>query len=143
MINVSTDGACKGNPGPGGWGVAIFEGIELKEVYRGGSTLTTNNRMELKAMLEALSVLSNNKILEDNDVTIYIDSTYVLKGMTEWLSGWEAKRFIGVKNEDLWRDMCQYRHIWEECTLTWVKGHSGNLFNEEADKQANLGYEEL
>lgn len=142
MINIATDGACKGNPGPGGWGVAIFN----EDTYVGGlydgSIETTNNRMELRAFIAACTAIDENGYLNDEDITIYIDSMYVLKGATEWLRGWRQKDYKGVKNSDLWREVADLRHIWNcgSVELKWVKGHSGDLYNEKADELANEGY---
>ncbi len=138
MINIATDGACKGNPGPGGWGVAIFGGTDYIEGLHGGEPQTTNNRMELMAFIEACRFLEEN-ICIDDDIVIHIDSTYVLKGATEWLRGWRAKDYKGVKNDDLWRQVADLRSVWLKCELKWVKGHSGDLFNEKADDLANEG----
>ena len=138
MINVATDGACKGNPGPGGWGVAIFDDDnELMETGCGGELNTTNNRMELTAFIMACIDIDTQYSHED--VTIHIDSMYVLKGATEWLRGWRAKDYKGVKNEDLWRRVADLRHVWLNCEMKWVKGHSGDVFNEMADEMANKG----
>ncbi|CAL9980598.1 Rnase H [Vibrio phage D148] len=145
MINIATDGACKGNPGPGGWGVAIFDDTLFEEALQGGSIETTNNRMELRAFIEACLWLDRaREDLQDEHITIHIDSTYVLKGATEWLRGWRQKDYKGVKNSDLWRQIADLRHIWndEVVTLKWVKGHSGDVFNEKADELANSGYRE-
>lgn len=141
MINIATDGACKGNPGPGGWGVAIFEDRNYVQGLCGGDEATTNNRMELMAFIVACSFLDEMED-HDDDVTIHIDSTYVLKGSTEWLRGWRQKDYKGVKNSDLWRQVADLRHIWLNCELKWVKGHSGDLFNEKADDLANEGCRE-
>lgn len=137
MINIATDGACKGNPGPGGWGVAVFEGGTMVRSESGGSPDTTNNRMELIAFIEACKLIGDD--YRGFNVTVHIDSTYVLKGSTEWLRGWRAKDYRGVKNEDLWRQVADLRGVWldESVNLKWVKGHSGDLFNEAADKLAS------
>lgn len=142
MINIATDGACKGNPGPGGWGVAIFENDEYIQGLCGGELGTTNNRMELQAFIVACTFLDEMED-HDDDVTIHIDSTYVLKGSTEWLRGWRQKDYKGVKNDDLWRQVADLRHIWLNCELKWCKGHSGNLYNEKADDLANEGCKEV
>lgn len=139
-IEIFTDGACSGNPGPGGWGVILrFRGIE-KEMY-GGAPLTTNNRMEMTAVIEALNALKR-----PCSVHLHTDSQYVLKGMTEWLPGWKARGWKtagkkAVKNEDLWRalDEAANRHC---LTWTWVKGHAGHPENERADGLARQGTEE-
>jgi ribonuclease HI len=136
-VVIYTDGACRGNPGPGGWGVVLsYKGV-TRELY-GGETQTTNNRMELMAAIQALETLNRAcKIL------LNTDSQYVLKGITEWLPdwkkrGWKTAARKPVKNEDLWRrlDAAIARH---EIEWQWVKGHSGEAGNELADKLANLG----
>jgi len=134
-IVIYTDGACKGNPGPGGWGALLrsADGIE-KELF-GGEAQTTNNRMEMMAVIEALSALKR-----PCHVILHVDSQYVLKGMTEWLQGWKAKGWRTaakqpVKNVDLWQrlDEALPRH---EIHWHWVKGHSGVEGNERADTLA-------
>ncbi|MFZ9510758.1 MAG: ribonuclease HI [Burkholderiaceae bacterium] len=139
VVEIYTDGACKGNPGPGGWGVLLRAGTSEKELF-GGEASTTNNRMELRAVIEALSALKR-----PCDVKLHVDSQYVLKGMTEWLQGWKAKgwRTAGkqpVKNVDLWQELdalvngAGHRIEWH-----WVRGHNGDPGNERADKLANQG----
>jgi ribonuclease HI len=137
QVVIYTDGACRGNPGPGGWGAVLrYKGVS-KELY-GGEAQTTNNRMELMAAIQALETLNRTcKIL------LNTDSTYVLKGITEWMPdwkkrGWKTAARKPVKNEDLWRrlDAAIARHNIE---WRWVKGHSGEAGNEQADKLANLG----
>ena len=139
MINIATDGACKGNPGPGGWGVAVFHGDEFSETLRGGELDTTNNRMELQAFISAVAHIEANNWLELDSITFHMDSNYVLKGVTEWLPGWQRKDFKGVKNVDLWRQVALFREVWYPCEFKWVKGHSGDPFNEMADEAANIG----
>lgn len=140
-VIIYTDGACRGNPGPGGWGVILAYKGNSKELY-GGEKLTTNNRMELMAAIQALEVLSQPCWVQLNS-----DSSYVLKGITDWLPnwkkrGWQTAAKTPVKNEDLWRrlDTAIARH---NISWQWVKGHSGNAGNERADALANLGIDKL
>lgn len=137
VVVVYADGACKGNPGPGGWGVWISMGEHSKELC-GGEPITTNNRMELTAVIRALEALKRTC-----DVKIYTDSVYVQKGMTEWLSSWKARGWRTsdkkpVKNDDLWQqlDVLAQQHKVE---WLWVKGHAGDPGNERADMLANQG----
>ena len=138
-VTIYTDGACKGNPGPGGWGVYLRYGDNEKELC-GGQALTTNNRMELQAVIEALRALKR-----PCQVDFFLDSEYVRKGITEWLSGWKARGWRtaskqAVKNEDLWRLLDQaLADGGHSITWHWVKGHSGNPGNEKADALANQG----
>ena len=137
MFVIYTDGACSGNPGPGGWGARIEGPDEVTEI-KGGEGQTTNNRMELSAAIEALASLPDN-----SDVTLVTDSTYVKDGMTSWLAnwkkrGWKTAAKKPVKNVDLWQALdtqCQ-RH---QMTWQWVKGHAGHPGNERADELARLG----
>jgi ribonuclease HI len=136
MIKVYTDGACKGNPGDGGWGALIINGSENKELY-GGEKNTTNNRMELMAVIMAIE--SIDRIQE---VTIFTDSTYVQKGISEWIinwkrNGWKSSNKQPVKNQDLWVRLDNLNS--EQITWQWVKGHSGHIENDRADYLANLG----
>jgi ribonuclease HI len=137
---IYTDGACSGNPGPGGWGVVLQYGSVVKELH-GGDPQTTNNRMELTAVISALEAL-NRPV----PVTLYTDSRYVLDGVTKWLPGWQRNgwRTAGkqpVKNVDLWQRLvaAMARH---EVTWRWVKGHNGDPGNERADELARLGITE-
>lgn len=136
-VVIYTDGACKGNPGPGGWGALLIAGEHVKEMY-GGEPNTTNNRMELRAVIEALSVLKR-----PCEVVLHTDSQYVQKGISEWIYGWKARGWKTasrepVKNADLWQalDAAQARHKVE---WRWVRGHAGHDGNERADQLANLG----
>ena len=132
-----TDGACSGNPGPGGWGVLLRYGVHEKELY-GGESATTNNRMEMMAVIQGLSALKNRC-----EVLIHTDSKYVLQGMTEWLAGWRKKGWKTaagkpVKNVDLWQSLdaeaSKHSVEWQ-----WVKGHAGIPENERADELARQG----
>ena len=140
-VEIFTDGACRGNPVPGGWGALLRYGDVDKQLY-GGEHLTTNNRMELKAVIEALSALS-----KPCKVTLTSDSTYVLKGISEWLPNWKKRgwRTAGkkpVKNEDLWKTLDDLAEM-HEIEWHWVKGHSGHIENELVDQLANRGIDEL
>jgi ribonuclease HI len=139
QIQIYTDGACKGNPGPGGWGALLVSGAKEKELF-GGEENTTNNRMELMAVIQALTALKR-----PCHIVIYTDSKYVLHGITEWLAGWKARGWktaskAPVKNVDLWQalDAATQRH---QIEWRWVKGHSGHNGNERADQLANRGVE--
>lgn len=137
VLVIYTDGACKGNPGPGGWGAWMKWGDEERELW-GGEPLTTNNRMELTAPIEALSSLKRRSA-----VVIYTDSEYVRNGISTWIHGWKARGWQTaarkpVKNVDLWRrlDALSQAH---DITWRWVKGHAGDPGNERADQLANRG----
>jgi ribonuclease HI len=140
-IEIYTDGACRGNPGPGGWGALLVAGRHRKTLH-GGEPETTNNRMELKAAIEALNALKR-----PSSVVLHTDSKYVMHGVTEWMHnwkkrGWKTANKKPVKNQDLWMalDEATQRH---DIRWVWVKGHSGHDGNEEADALANLGIDEL
>ena len=141
QVRAFTDGACSGNPGPGGWGAVLQFGDHERELH-GGAADTTNNRMELTAAIEALRVLS-----EPCRVSLTTDSAYVKDGITQWLAnwkrnGWKTAAKKPVKNQDLWQalDHESSRHEIDWC---WVKGHSGHPENERADRLANLGMDEV
>lgn len=136
-VTIYTDGACKGNPGPGGWGAWMSAGDHEKELF-GGEALTTNNRMELSAVIESLATLKRSCI-----VAIYTDSAYVKNGMTTWIHNWKRRGWRTadnqpVKNAELWQRLDslvqQHKVSWH-----WVKGHSGDPGNERADALANKG----
>ncbi len=138
-VIIYTDGACKGNPGPGGWGALLRSGKAEKELF-GGEAETTNNRMELTAVIEALAALKR-----PCRVTLYLDSEYVRKGITEWLPGWKAKGWRTaarqpVKNADLWQRLdALVQGSGHQIEWRWVKGHAGDPGNERADALANRG----
>ncbi|MFS0756863.1 ribonuclease HI [Noviherbaspirillum sp. 1P10PC] len=136
-VEIFTDGACKGNPGPGGWGAWLKTGEHEKEIC-GGERNTTNNRMELMAVIEALGTLTR-----PCNVVLHTDSQYVQKGISEWIHGWKKRGWKTaskepVKNADLWQalDAAQARH---QVEWRWVRGHSGHVGNERADQLANRG----
>lgn len=129
-VEIYTDGACSGNPGPGGWGALLRFGQHEKELS-GAQDDTTNNRMELTAAIKSLEALK-----ERCDVDLYTDSTYVRQGVNEWMAGWKAKGWPSrIKNQDLWKALDEQvqRH---DVRFHWVKGHSGHPENERADKLA-------
>lgn len=141
VVEIYTDGACKGNPGPGGWGAVLKYGANEKRLW-GGEKHTTNNRMELLAAIEALSALK-----QSCSVILTTDSQYVRKGITEWIGGWRKNGWKTaakkpVKNVDLWQRLdeleTKYQIEWR-----WVKGHSGHPENELADELANRGVDEI
>ncbi|MGI9236783.1 MAG: ribonuclease HI [Woeseiaceae bacterium] len=140
-IEIYTDGACRGNPGPGGWGALLIAGRRSKTMH-GGEPETTNNRMELTAAIEALNALRGRRT-----VVLHTDSKYVMDGINEWMPnwkkrGWKTAAKKPVKNKDLWQalDDAAARH---DIEWKWVKGHDGNEGNEMADELANQGIDEL
>jgi len=140
-VQIFTDGACRGNPGPGGWG-AILRYKETEKEFYGGEKQTTNNRMEMTAIIEAL-----NKLTRPCDVEVTTDSKYVLDGITKWLPGWKAKGWRNssnkeVKNSDLWKQLDQLNGV-HNIAWKWVKGHAGHAENERADQLANSGIDSL
>jgi ribonuclease HI len=141
MIEIFTDGACRGNPGPGGWGVLIRHQGQIKELY-GGKSITTNNQMELTAVIKGLAAFK-----KPTTIKVVTDSQYVKKGITEWIlnwkkNGWKTANKKPVKNMALWKMLdrgVQYHKVrWQ-----WVKGHSGHLENERADALANRAIDKL
>lgn len=137
QVVIYADGACKGNPGVGGWGALLRFGAVEKEIF-GGETATTNNRMELRGVIEALRLLTR-----ECEVVVYTDSSYVQKGISEWIHGWKRNGWRTsdkkpVKNDDLWRELDELvaKH---QIEFRWVKGHAGNEGNERADVLANRG----
>ena len=140
QVEIFTDGACKGNPGPGGWGVLLRMGKHEKEIS-GGEGDTTNNRMEMTAAIKGLGAL-----IEPCKVDIYSDSKYVIDGITKWVHGWKKRGWVNaskkpVRNADLWHELIEVaaRH---EVEWHWVKGHAGDPGNERADELARQGAEE-
>ena len=134
IIRIYTDGACSGNPGPGGWG-AILKWNEHEKELSGGETETTNNRMEMIAVIEGLKEIKKKALIE-----VYTDSKYVQQGVNEWLAGWKAKGWKTaskkpVKNQDLWQELDQLIQL-HDISFHWVKGHAGHPENERADALA-------
>ncbi len=142
-VVIYTDGACKGNPGPGGWGVLLRAGALEKELF-GGEQNTTNNRMELLAVIEALAALKR-----PCQVQLYLDSQYVRQGITSWIHGWKKKGWRTaagqpVKNVELWQRLDGLAHgVGHRIEWHWVRGHAGDPGNERADALANQGVERL
>ncbi|MGJ8668207.1 MAG: ribonuclease HI [Oceanococcus sp.] len=139
IVTIYTDGACSGNPGPGGWGAHLTSGGKRRELC-GGAPQTTNNRMEMQAAIEALNALKRSCQVE-----LYTDSSYLRQGITEWMANWKRKNWKtsagkAVKNQDLWQalDVAAARH---DVSWHWVKGHSGDEGNELADELAGKGME--
>jgi ribonuclease HI len=140
QVDIWTDGACKGNPGWGGWGALLRQGTHEKALY-GGEPDTTNNRMELMAVIQALKALKR-----PCKVIIHTDSQYVQKGMTEWIANWKRRDWRTadkkpVKNADLWRLLDEQVAL-HDLSWKWVRGHAGDPGNERADELANLGAEQ-
>ncbi len=136
-VTIYTDGSCKGNPGPGGWGAWLSFGDHQREIF-GGEAATTNNRMELTAVIQALSALKRPCAID-----LYTDSEYVRQGITQWIIGWKARGWLTssrkpVKNVDLWQALDELAEV-HEVRWHWVKGHNGHAGNERADALANLG----
>jgi len=141
QVTLYTDGACRGNPGPGGWGAVLSNGSATRELW-GGEKSTTNNRMELQAAIEGLRALNR-----PCEVALYTDSKYLIQGIQDWLprwkqNGWRTAARKPVKNDDLWRMLDEQagRH---QIEWIWVKGHDGTPGNERADQLANRGVDEL
>jgi len=137
VVEVYADGACKGNPGPGGWGVLLIEGDRERELH-GGEPATTNNRMELTAVIRALEALPHG-----SRVRLYTDSQYVQKGMKEWIHDWKRRGWRTadkkpVKNDDLWKHLDELARN-HQVEWHWVRGHDGHPGNERADALANKG----
>jgi ribonuclease HI len=140
-VTIYTDGACRGNPGPGGWGVLLRYGKKEKTLF-GGESSTTNNRMELMAAIQALAALREPCLIE-----LYTDSQYVQKGISEWLPGWKKKNWKKadkkpVKNADLWQ-LLDHEASRHQVSWHWVKGHSDHPENDRADALANQAIDQL
>lgn len=136
-VEIYTDGACSGNPGPGGWGVLLRYGEHEKELC-GGEAETTNNRMEMMAVIKALEALKKRSVVD-----LYTDSQYVQKGVNEWMAGWKAKNWPAkIKNQDLWKQIDALLGA-HDVTFHWVKGHAGHPENERADELARRGITEI
>ena len=140
QVVIYSDGACSGNPGPGGWGAVMISGEHVRDIC-GGEPATTNHRMELMAAIQALEALK-----KPCKVELHTDSTYVMKGISEWIHGWKKRGWLTadrkpVKNDDLWRrlDVARGKH---DVTWKWVKGHAGHPLNERADALARRGLKE-
>ena len=141
IVEIYPDGACKGNPGPGGWGVLLRYKGQEKEMF-GGEAGTTNNRMELLAVIRGLEALKRSC-----RIVVYTDSQYVQKGISEWIHGWKTRGWKTaskepVKNADLWQQLDALRNN-HQVEWRWVKGHAGHEFNERADQLANAGVDSL
>lgn len=141
IVDIYTDGACRGNPGPGGWGAVINDGEQQQQLY-GAVADTTNNRMELMAAIEALSSLK-----QSTKVNLTTDSQYLRQGITEWIIQWKRRAWRtaankAVKNQDLWQRLDQQTHH-HQISWHWVKGHAGHPGNEAADRLANQAIDEL
>jgi len=141
VIEIFTDGACRGNPGPGGWGALLRSGKHEKELW-GGELDTTNNRMEMTAVVQALTAIKR-----PSEIVLTTDSQYVRKGITEWIVGWKRKNWQTaarkpVKNSDLWKEIDALAAT-HTIDWRWVKGHSGHVDNERVDDLANRGIDEL
>ena len=141
VIYIYTDGACRGNPGPGGWGAVLECGDYEKEIY-GGSMLTTNNIMELTAVIEALKIIK-----KESQIVITTDSKYVQNGITDWINNWKVKGWKTankkpVKNKELWIKLDELTNL-HDIKWEWVKGHTGHPGNEKADELANKGINQL
>lgn len=141
VVKIYTDGACKGNPGAGGWGALLEMGDREKELF-GGETLTTNNRMELTAVIRALEALKRRCTVQ-----LHTDSKYVQQGITEWIHNWKKRGWRTadkkpVKNDDLWKELDELAQK-HDIEWLWVKGHAGHNGNERADELANRGVESI
>jgi len=134
MLHIYTDGACRGNPGPGSWGFIVVRNDAI--IHHGAdksSNITTNNRMELLAVINALKYCKIDMV---DDVTIHSDSMYIINGITKWMESWRVKDFVGVKNSELWIELDYLNHCVKP-TWKWVKAHSTNKYNNQVDQLCN------
>jgi ribonuclease HI len=143
ILTIYTDGACSGNPGPGGWGVLLKYG-DSEKTLKGGDPNTTNNRMEMTAAIKAIEAINETY---NGEIILWTDSTYVMKGITEWIHGWKKKNWIKsdkkpVINTDLWK-VLDNLNSQKNIQWNWVKGHAGVEGNERADELARQGLEEI
>ena len=143
ILTIYTDGACSGNPGPGGWGVLLQYG-DKEKTLKGGDPSTTNNRMEMTAAIKAIEAINETYT---GEIILWTDSTYVMKGITEWIHGWKKKNWIKsdkkpVINTDLWK-VLDILNSQKNIQWNWVKGHAGVEGNERADELARQGLEEI
>lgn len=143
ILTIYTDGACSGNPGPGGWGVLLQYG-DKEKTLKGGDPSTTNNRMEMTAAIKAIEAINETYT---GEIILWTDSTYVMKGITEWIHGWKKKNWIksdkkSVINTDLWK-VLDNLNSQKNIQWNWVKGHAGVEGNERADELARQGLEEI
>jgi ribonuclease HI len=143
ILTIYTDGACSGNPGPGGWGVLLQYG-DKEKTLKGGDPSTTNNRMEMTAAIKAIEAINETYT---GEIILWTDSTYVMKGITEWIHGWKKKNWIKsdkkpVINTDLWK-VLDNLNSQKNIQWNWVKGHAGVEGNERADELARQGLEEI
>lgn len=139
MISVWTDGSCRENPGPGGWAFIVAIDGDVLDTFKGGADATTNNKMEMTAVIRAIEFL--RRTYPGDPATIYCDSEYVVKGITEWMTKWKSRGWVkkggAIKNLDLWKRLDQI--VSPNLTFTWVKGHQGEEMNELADHLAGQG----
>jgi ribonuclease HI len=143
ILTIYTDGACSGNPGPGGWGVLLQYG-DSEKTLKGGDPSTTNNRMEMTAAIKAIEAINETYT---GEIILWTDSTYVMKGITEWIHGWKKKNWVKsdkkpVINTDLWK-VLDNLNSQKNIQWNWVKGHAGVEGNERADELARQGLEEI
>lgn len=130
-VELYTDGSCLGNPGPGGVGIVVLIDGEIQDKLSFGDIMTTNNQMELQAAIAGIQYVKQT--YPGSEITVYTDSNYVVKGMTEWMDGWKKRKWNKVKNVELWKIL---DNIGNECSFVWVKAHADNEYNNLADELA-------